>query len=1189
MSYKTLSNAADEIRLATYLARAVYGDEKIASEYRGDSDDNGLDDDYIGYLLDKGLASGGWVVLTDFTLQGKFQSTWQSSAIETLPIYSIGRFTGGGLYPGRIEDGTWAAQGILALGYLPDGSKTLVLAFRGSDDAREAAFLGQAYTGSGQYWHYESFRPLIEAALAYSTDPANQIASVVVAGHSLGGIMADIFSAVDAHRFTSAGLDLTVVSLASAGIDPDLFTDSFDPASFKAKYDPAVVSVSGGQVDLTTPSYYIGIAHNEDRVRYPKGDEDDALGLTPNDSLLENRHFEVNTVALDLPNIDNLDVAYSLNPLTRFGFGAEHNSELYWANIGQLTANELLEAYDGHHIIFGVSDYSRTLDGDGTAIDLFLDYTGRQVYGVDNDEGEGRDLRGTSGKDFILGLAGNDKLYGDADNDLLSGGDGDDLLFGEFHDDVLHGGAGRDFLAGGSGKDVLYGGPDADEFVFSTTPAEGTVDEIKDYNAGTGAYNSAEGDVINVSLMVGTAYAGGNGEKASSLVRTVVDAQTGRVGLQVDPDGAGGGEDWFTIASLNPQPAGAFVDVILNPASTDADARILIKGAAGSWSISPRSATVSESDDELIFTITRPDSTFEQTIYVSTTFNHGHLNDNDYEPWLNETIVFAVGQSQRSLRVGINSSDNEPEVDETFGLIVQSSPDQPANEYLAAATFTIVDDDQSSLATAFTDGDDWVWIDPIPGSATYDGLAGDDRATVNFSGQSQRVLTVGITGGVAFRPDGGGYDVTLRNVENFIVIGGSGNDQLTGQAGDDVLIGNDGNDQLIGNAGNDALSGGAGDDNLSGGDGIDVLSGGAGNDTLADAAGSGGAIDGGSGIDVLNLDRSTSTADEIFTVNTAAAGGASFTTSDGTTITGIETIQLVTGSGNDRVTLVPYVANSQSWDAGAGTDRATVDFSALSQRVLTVDITGGVAFRPDGGGYDVTLRNVENFSVIGGSGNDSLSARGGDDVLVGNGGGDNLFGGGGNDSLFGGEGNDNLSTLDRSASTANEVFTVNTAAAGGASFTTSDGTSVTGIELLNLSTGSGNDQVTYVLTPVTPNAGQVFSTGDGRDRLALDFSAFDTAVSVFRLNDGSWEASTNGRNFSVRAYGVEDFTITGGSADDNITTGDGDDVLVGNGGGDNLFGGGGNDSLFGGEGNDNLSTASTAAMATTPSRTAARR
>lgn len=101
------------------------------------------------------------------------------------------------------------------------------------------------------------------------------------------------------------------------------------------------------------------------------------------------------------------------------------------------------------------------------------------------------------------------------------------------------------------------------------------------------------------------------------------------------------------------------------------------------------------------------------------------------------------------------------------------------------------------------------------------------------------------------------------------LIGGDGNDVLTGGAANDTLEGNQGDDHLTGGAGNDTLTAGAGDDTVFAGAGNDTVDGqagmdrifgGGGNDVLEGegardviVAGPGADIvSGGAGPDVLN-------------------------------------------------------------------------------------------------------------------------------------------------------------------------------------------------------------------------------------------------------------------------------------------------------------------------------------------------
>jgi Ca2+-binding RTX toxin-like protein len=88
-------------------------------------------------------------------------------------------------------------------------------------------------------------------------------------------------------------------------------------------------------------------------------------------------------------------------------------------------------------------------------------------------------------------------------------------------------------------------------------------------------------------------------------------------------------------------------------------------------------------------------------------------------------------------------------------------------------------------------------------------------------------VTVSLATTTAQTTGGGGTD-TLNDFEG--ILGGSGNDVLTGDDDDDVIYGYNGNDTINGDDGNDALYGGAGYDDLYGGNGNDSLTGGSGDD-----------------------------------------------------------------------------------------------------------------------------------------------------------------------------------------------------------------------------------------------------------------------------------------------------------------------------------------------------------------------
>jgi len=102
-------------------------------------------------------------------------------------------------------------------------------------------------------------------------------------------------------------------------------------------------------------------------------------------------------------------------------------------------------------------------------------------------------------------------------------------------------------------------------------------------------------------------------------------------------------------------------------------------------------------------------------------------------------------------------------------------------------------------------------------------------------------------------------NLAFTGTGDFVGVGNSGENRISGKSGNDMLDGASGNDHLLGSSGKDTIIGGEGDDALDGGTGRDKLSGGAGNDTML-----GGDFNdtllGGAGTDVLGGGAGTDTA-----------------------------------------------------------------------------------------------------------------------------------------------------------------------------------------------------------------------------------------------------------------------------------------------------------------------------------------
>ncbi len=149
-------------------------------------------------------------------------------------------------------------------------------------------------------------------------------------------------------------------------------------------------------------------------------------------------------------------------------------------------------------------------------------------------------------------------------------------------------------------------------------------------------------------------------------------------------------------------------------------------------------------------------------------------------------------------------------------------------------------------------------------------------------------------------------------------------------------------------------------------------------------------IDGTAGPDVITI-GGTSTLD--VTVNGVLT---SFPT------TNIDTVHVTAEAGDDSVTVtaLPTGITAVSIDGGDGND--TIDTSAVGVSADTLSGGGG------GGGGGSTPTSLD-VTLIGGAGNDSLTAGAGDDSLNGGADNDTLTGGAGDDTLDGGIGADSIS------------------------------------------------------------------------------------------------------------------------------------------------------------------------------------
>ncbi|MBR0875060.1 VCBS repeat-containing protein [Bradyrhizobium tropiciagri] len=212
------------------------------------------------------------------------------------------------------------------------------------------------------------------------------------------------------------------------------------------------------------------------------------------------------------------------------------------------------------------------------------------VYATDVAAGNFHNITGSADVDTLVVTHGGNGLVGgpvdlsslvfngwndSVDTITIIGGDGQ--LTGTNHSDHIKGAGGHGVINGGAGADFLFGGAGADTFVFDATAlgdakaATPLIDHIQDYDqtgsSGLGPYyDFGEGDQIDLSTILGSAYNHGGGQAVGALVHAFVAGTS--VDLQVDPDGTANGTQWTTIAHLDGLLKGYTVNVILDPSQT---------------------------------------------------------------------------------------------------------------------------------------------------------------------------------------------------------------------------------------------------------------------------------------------------------------------------------------------------------------------------------------------------------------------------------------------------------------------------------------------------------------------------------------------------------------------------------------------------------------------------------------------
>ncbi len=446
------------------------------------------------------------------------------------------------------------------------------------------------------------------------------------------------------------------------------------------------------------------------------------------------------------------------------------------------------------------------------------------------------------------------------------------------------------------------------------------------------------------------------------------------------------------------------------------------------------------------------------------------------------------------------------------------------------------------------------------GDDTFNFLTNATQITGSIDGQDgidtldYSALTIPVTVNLAART-ADGVTGTVDRIER--VIGGAGDDIITGTGGDDTLLGGDGNDTINGGAGNDILTGGAGNDTINGGTGNDTITGGQGDDNLY----------GGNGDDTYVYAGANWGSDHIYeyagggsdTVDTSAVTNPLATTfgvgliviQDTVVPTNViflhdDGLEFVTGTPGDDTFTFADGATTQATIRGLG-GHDVLDLSAYTSP-LDVLLT---ALGTNDGFAGIERNNGINFDDI-----DEFIAGTVPGIV---------------DMITGMDVASTWTVDDGGYDYSPDGF-VNTLdfanfeqAYGGAG---DDTFNIRNTPTLDLFGGAGDD--TFDFDVAADLTGSIEGNA-GVD--TLDYAGFTASGVTVDLSTGSATNVNGGAAGSVT--GVEDVT---GSAQDDTITGDGnanrleglagEDTIFGLGGDDTLVGGADDDHLFGGIGGD---------------------
>jgi Ca2+-binding RTX toxin-like protein len=272
-------------------------------------------------------------------------------------------------------------------------------------------------------------------------------------------------------------------------------------------------------------------------------------------------------------------------------------------------------------------------------------------------------------------------------------------------------------------------------------------------------------------------------------------------------------------------------------------------------------------------TVTYATHTAGVSVSLDGKTNDGAPGEGDYVSNDVETVVGGSGDDVLLGGIGkdtLRGGDGNDRIDGGSGSdVLDGGPGVDTLDYSSRFVGVTVNL-AAGTATTFGETDRISGFENVIGSHRDDRITGDAGPNrLDGGGGFDTVSYATRTSGVTVTLDGRANDGALSEGDNVTpsvegVMGGSGNDRLTGNSRANTLRGGGGNDVLMGGRASDVLDGGRGSDTIVGGPGADQITGGPGRDRISAGTGSdlvftrdrsADIVDCGSGTDTAVADR----------------------------------------------------------------------------------------------------------------------------------------------------------------------------------------------------------------------------------------------------------------------------------------------------------------------------------------------